>query len=94
MRRRHLRYMSRAGKRPLRRVRDRRSFADVTASEQMRKLKHRENSVDQMGPKLGLTDATAVTPTHQRGVVPNAPDVVRSNIGAGRRRTCARSGRQ
>jgi hypothetical protein len=90
----YLRYMSCAGKRPFRRARDRRTFADVTAGEQMRKLKRSECPVDRMRPQFGLNDAAAELPAQQRAVLGDAPDGAESFIAGGRGRIVARSGRR
>ena len=52
MERRHLIYMLGAGKRPFRRACDRRTFAGVTASEEVRKLRPAQDPVDRMRPHL------------------------------------------
>lgn len=94
MQRHYLKYMSRAGKRPFRIARDRRTFADVTAGELMRKLKRSECPVDRMRPQFGLNDAVAGLPAQQRGVLRDAPDGAESFIAGGRNRIVARSGRR
>ena len=66
MERRHLIYMSGAGKRPFRRACDRRTFAEVTASEEVRKLRPAQDPVDRMRPHIGRTDAVAVLLAQQR----------------------------
>lgn len=55
MERRHLRYLSCAGERRFRRPRDRRTFAEVTASKQVCTLKRSEDPVDRVRPQIGLT---------------------------------------
>ena len=94
MERRHLRYMSRAAKQRFRCARDRRTFAEVTARDEVRKLRRCEDPVDRMRPQTGLTDPVAVLLAEQRGVLRHAPDFARSTVADGRGRTGARSGRR
>lgn len=94
MERRHLIYMSGAGKRPFRRACDRRTFAEVTASEEVRKLRPAQDPVDRMRPHIGRTDAVAVLLAQQRGRLRHARDVARCTVADGRRRTGGRSGRR